>query len=423
MQVFARVVAEDDVALGHLVAEGVEDALGAFAGVVVGVHAPLDDGQRHPGFHPGGIGAARRAEQRRFLAHQRQRPFGAEGQLLEPALVRFEGPAAPVVEGVGAEDVVLVVLLLQHVAVALQLLAHDEVGAARADLAKRVQRVGGGIVLGPVVKGDGYHLPPAVVGGGQARLRHQGLQVGVEKARVRQSDLAGHDVPGGVVQRQLHAAEGEVRRGEGFGRAQAVDGGAVMALAGEDVPKVRPHAVGKRLPGIVLKQVGQGQPLPRLQVPGAGGEGGGKLLLLVAHARDGERAQVLFARAVVDGADVQRAAALAPLAGVGLQSGAELAVIGVRDGAQLGVHVRVGGGKVLLVDIGAPLVDLARVLLHGDGEDLRHGLVFFALRGRAAAQAQQCQQQNQHSFHRCQPPLRTDGALRPLAQPVFYKAS
>ena len=109
-------------------------------------------------------------------------------------------------EGVGAEDVVLVVLLLQNVAVALQLLAHDEVGAARADLSQRVQRVGGGIVLGPVVEGDGHHLPPAVVGGGQARLRHQGAQVGVEKARVRQGDLAGHDVPGSVVQRQLHPA-------------------------------------------------------------------------------------------------------------------------------------------------------------------------------------------------------------------------
>ena len=412
MQILARIVTEDDVALGHLVAEGIEDALRALAGIVVGVHAPLDDGHGHPGLHPAGVGAARRAEQRRFFAHQRQRPFGAEGQLPEAALVRFEGPAAPVVEGMGAEDVILVVLLLQDVAVALQLLAHGEVGAARADFAQRVQRVGGGIVLGPVVEGDGHHLPPAVVGGGQAR--------------VRQSDLAGDDIPGGVVQRQLHAAQGEIRRRESLGRAQAVDGRAVVVLAGEDVRQVRPHALGQRLPGPVLKQVGQGHAAARLQIPGAGGEGRGKLLLLVAHARDGERAQVLFARAVVDGADVQHAAAPAPLARVGLQGGAELAVVGVHDGAQLGVHVRVGGGQVFLVDVGAPLVDLSCVLLHGDGEDGRHGVVFFGLGGRGAGKAYKRQKQGQHALHALQPPYRSkrragpfSGSM-PFAYPVFY---
>ena len=177
--------------------------------------------------------------------------------------------------------------------------------SARVDFAQRVKRVGGerGLALGPVVEGDGHHLPPAVVGGGQPLLRHQAAQVGGRKsARASGLHLVANDVPGGVVQSVSSIPlRVRVRRGEGLRACPQAAMAALWRLSpGRYIPKVRPHApLGKRLPGVVLKQVDQRQVAARLQIPGARGEGRGELDFLIAHARIGWRGvlRYFFARA------------------------------------------------------------------------------------------------------------------------------
>ena len=107
VEILSRIMAKDDVPFADLVPENIENLLGRFAGIVVGIHAPLDDGHGDARFHPSAIGAARGAEEAGFLTHQGKGPGGAVLGLLQAPFVGFVGAAAPVLEGVVAENLVL----------------------------------------------------------------------------------------------------------------------------------------------------------------------------------------------------------------------------------------------------------------------------------------------------------------------------
>ena len=175
------------------------------------------------------------------------------------------------------------------------------------------------------------------------------------------------------MQRKLHTAKGEICLFQAFPGAQALNGLGVPLLAGEYAAQVLPHPLTENLPGIAVrgKKVRQQQALSALQVPGAGGEIRGALLLPETCPRNGQGAQVLRTGTVVYRINIQRAAALAFLPGVHFQGGRNGLVIAVHQCAEGRVDLRVDRGHIFFVNVGAAIVDFSLGFLHHNGENLR----------------------------------------------------
>ena len=295
-------------------------------------------------------------------------------------------------EGMRRKNLVLIVLLLQHIAILIQLLAHREVGHAHAVLAEIFQCLAGRIVLGAVIAGHSHHLPPAVIRGSHARFGHHAFKLRIEEPYMRQRNLARDHRRGRIMQRQLHAAQGKVRFLQTFPAAQRFDRRAVPLLVRENLIHMRPHALRQHIPrlAVLREQIGQLQAFARFQIPSAAGKGRRKLLLPEADAGNGQRADIIRTRAVIHSVNVQRTALAALLAGIHLQRGSDFFVVAVNDLTQLTVHLRIGRGHVFLVDVGLTLFDLALVLLHADLEDFRQTIVLLnaALFRRGTAHAE-----------------------------------
>ena len=122
------------------------------------------------------------------------------------------------------------------------------------------------------------------------------------------------------MQRQLHAAQGEISAFQRLAGAEGFNGFAVPGIVRENLIHVGAHTLRQNIPGLAVlcKKIGQLELRTRLQIPGAAGEGRGKLFLPEADAGNGQRAEILFTCAVVDRINVQRTAALALLAGIKL---------------------------------------------------------------------------------------------------------
>ena len=169
------------------------------------------------------------------------------------------------VKGMAAKNVILVVLLLQHIAVALQLLAYRKIGNPRADFAKRVQRQAGCVILGAVIAGNRHHFPAAVIRRGDTRFRHHAGKLRVKETDMGQGYLSGHNVGRRIMQGQFHTAQGKIRRFQAFPGTQLFYHSLIPFFSGKNLRHVFPHAFLQKVPRLTVlcKQIRQKQAFSR----------------------------------------------------------------------------------------------------------------------------------------------------------------